>query len=294
MKKKSLLAVITLMLLLGSSCAIIVQDEVGVKRTFGRLSKKTLAPGLRPYNPFTSTIIRVPIRTVNLKIDIGLPSKEGLTVQSEISILYKLKTKEIPEILTNIGLDYQNVLILPVFRSASADVCARFNAKDMHSSKRAVIEKEIRDRMMEVLEDRGFIIEAVLMKSITLPAGLSKAIEMKLQAEQEAQQMEFLKDRETRNAERLVIEAEGKKKVAKIIAEGEKQAKIIDAEGDKTAIELRAEATAKANELTNKNISPMLLKFLAIEAFKELAASQNAKVIITDGETPFLSLPDIK
>jgi regulator of protease activity HflC (stomatin/prohibitin superfamily) len=294
MKKKTLLILGVVCLLLSSSCAIIIQDEVGVKRTFGKLSKKTLAPGLRTYNPFASTIIRVPIRTVNLKIDIGLPSKEGLTVKSEISILYKLKTKEIPEILTNIGLDYQNVLILPVFRSASADVCARFNAKDMHSSKRAMIEKEIRDRMMEVLEDRGFIIEAVLMKSITLPSGLSRAIEMKLQAEQEAQQMEFLKQREQRDAERLVIEAEGKKKVAKILAEGEKQAKIIAAEGDKTATELRAEGTAKANELTNKNISPLLLKFLSIEAFKELAKSQNAKVIITDGKTPFLSLPDVK
>lgn len=293
MKKQSLLVLAAALVMLVSSCAVIIQDEVGVKRTFGKLSKKTLAPGLRGYNPFSSRIIRVPIRTVNLKINIGLPSKEGLTVKSEISILYKLKVNEIPNILTSVGLDYQNVLILPVFRSASADVCARFNAKDMHSSKRAVIEKEIRTRMMEVLEERGFIIEAVLMKSIILPAGLSKAIEMKLQAEQEAQQMEFLKDRETRDAERLVIEAEGKKKVAKIIAEGEKQAKIIEAEGDKQAIELRAEATAKANELTNKNISPLLLKFLAIEAFKELAASQNAKIIVTDGKTPFLSLPGI-
>eukprot|EP01035_Chromulina_nebulosa_P013018 gene13018-17323_t len=168
-----------------AGCAKIIQDEVGVKRTFGRLNKNTLSPGLRFFNPFASTIIKVPVRTINLQIEAGLPSKEGLTIKSEISILYSVKKEEVPKILETVGLDFQEVLILPVFRSASADVCARFFAKDMHSSERAKIEKEIKEKMMDVLSERGFNIEAVLMKSITLPPSLSKAIEDKLSAEQE-------------------------------------------------------------------------------------------------------------
>jgi regulator of protease activity HflC (stomatin/prohibitin superfamily) len=189
-----------------SSCATIIQDEVAVKRTLGKLNKDIYHAGFRIYNPFISRMIRIPINTINLEINVGLPSKEGLTVQSDISILYKVKTNEVHNILKYTGLNYQSVLILPVFRSASADVCSEFDAKDMHSSKRAAIETKIRERMMEVLDSKGFIIEAVLLKSIVLPQGLSRAIEEKLQSEQEAQRMEFLKDSERKEAERSTDE----------------------------------------------------------------------------------------
>ena len=182
--------------ILFSSCATIIQDEVAVKRTLGKLNKEVYHAGFRVYNPFISRLIYIPISTINLEINVGLPSKEGLTVQSDISILYKIKTNEVQNILKYTGLNYQNILVLPVFRSASADVCSQFDAKDMHSAKRATIETKIREKMMEVLESKGFIIEAVLLKSIVLPQGLSRSIEEKLQSEQEAQRMEFLKDRE--------------------------------------------------------------------------------------------------
>ena len=158
-------------------------------------------------------MIWVPINTINLEINVGLPSKEGLTVQSDISILYKIKTNEVQNIIKYTPLNYQSVLILPVFRSASVDVCSEFDAKDMHSAKRSQIESKIKERMMQVLDSNGFIIEEVLLKSITLLQGLSRAIEEKLQAEQDAQRMEFLKDRERREAERKVLQAEADKKL---------------------------------------------------------------------------------
>ncbi|MGV3596538.1 MAG: prohibitin family protein [Bacteroidota bacterium] len=292
MKVKTLCTLLTLATLLFTSCAKIIQDEVGVKRTFGRISDNTLSPGLRFFNPFASTIIKVPVRTINLEIEAGLPSKEGLTIKSEISILYSVKKEEVPKILETVGLEFQEVLILPVFRSASADVCARFFAKDMHSSERAKIEKEIKEKMMDVLEARGFNIEAVLMKSITLPPSLSKAIEDKLSAEQEALRMEFILDRERREAERRAIEAEGKKKAAVIAAEADKQVVIIAAEGKRQASILEAEGTKEANDLLNKSLGPLTIKYYQIEAFKDLCTSPNAKTIITDGKTPFLTMPD--
>lgn len=181
---------------------------------------------------------------------------------------------------------------MPVFRSASADVCARFYAKDMHSSERARIEKEIKDKMMEVLGERGFNIEAVLMKSITLPPSLSKAIEDKLSAEQEALRMEFVLDREKREAERKSIEAEGKKKADIIAAEADKQIIIINAEGNKLASILEAEGIQQANDYLNKSLTPLVIKYYQVEAFKNLCVSPNAKTIITDGKTPFLTLPE--
>lgn len=273
-----------------TSCRIIVQDEVGVKRTMGKISPKILEPGPRGFNPFTSIIISVPIRTVNLEMNLGLPSKEGLTVNSEISILYKIKVNEVPNILQNTGLEFEDVLIKPVFRSAAADICSKFDAKDMHSAKRSLIENEIRERMTEVLDKRGFIIENVLLKSISLPPGLSKSIEEKLQAEQDVQRMEFIKDKEKREAERKIIHAEGDKQSRILAAQGTSRTIEIEAEGKATAIRLEAEAQAKANEMMNKSLTPMILKSRQIEAFQNLSKSTNAKVIITDGKTPIIGL----
>ncbi len=236
-------------------------------------------------------MIRVPINTINLEINAGLPSKEGLTVQSDISILYKIKTSEVHNILRYTGLDYQSVLILPVFRSASADVCSQFDAKDMHSAKRATIETRIREKMMEVLESKGFIIEAVLLKSIVLPQGLSRSIEEKLQSEQEAQRMEFLKDRERKEAERKVLQAEGDKNSKIIAAEGVKQILELEAQGRANAIKIEADANAKANDMLDKSLTPTILKFKQIDAFKSLSTSPNTKTIITDGKTPLIGLP---
>ena len=279
-------------MLLFSSCARIIQGEVGVKRRFGKVGKKVIPPGLVVFNPFFTRVIKVPIRTVNLEISTGLPSKEGLTIKSEISILYRIKSKDAIDVLENIGLDFEEVIILPVFRSASADVCARFMAKDMHSAERSKIEREIRDQMTTTLEARGFIIEAVLMKNITLPAGLSKAIEDKLQAEQDALRMEFILQRESKDAERRVIEAEGQKQISIIQAEAQKQSQTIMAEGEKAARITEAQGIKEANELMNASLTPTVLKYKSIEAYRELIGSNNAKVIISDGKTPIIGLPD--
>ena len=88
------------------------------------------------------------------------------------------------KVYQDVGLNYEQTIILPIFRSAASDVSAQFFAKDMHSGERASIERRIQTLMTERLEGRGIIIESVLMKSIKLPDGLSRAIEDKLEAEQ--------------------------------------------------------------------------------------------------------------
>lgn len=238
-----------------SSCTVIYPGEVGIKRKLGVLSNKVYKPGPVGFNPFVSTVLRMPTRTVNLEVQIDLPSKEGLTISSSISILYHIKPDMAKEVLETVGMNYESTMVLSTFRSAAADVSSRFYAKDLHSGERAKIEKEIQMAMSKIIEPRGFIVESVLMKSIKLPSGLAKAIEDKLEAEQQAQRMEFTLLQEKKEAERKKIEAEGVRDAQKIIAEG---------------------------------LTPEILKLNAIEAFKTLSNSNNSKVIISNGNNPLL------
>ncbi|MBN8682249.1 MAG: prohibitin family protein [Chitinophagales bacterium] len=277
-------------LLLLSSCATIMPDEVGVKRRFGRVQDNVRTPGLVGFNPFSTRVVKVPVRTMNLAITENLPSKEGLTIRSESSILYRVKSSAVPKILRETGLEYEDMLILPVFRSAASDICSRYDAKDMHSARRAEIESEIQKRLIEVCEPKGFIIEAVLLKSISLPQGLTKSIEAKLEAEQDALRMQFVLDRQRQEAQRQIIDAEGIKEIARIQAEGKRNAALIDADARAKSNEIEAEGIKKANDLINASLSPNVLRFKQIEAFMKLSTSNNTKTIITDGKTPMVNL----
>ncbi|AGC76257.1 regulator of protease activity HflC (stomatin/prohibitin superfamily) [Nonlabens dokdonensis] len=237
-----------------TSCAVIRPGEAGVKQRLGKLDNEVVTQGTIVFNPFTTKVIKESIQTNNLKLALRIPSKEGLSVDSEISILYRLEVEKLPTVLENIGPNYKDVMAA-VFRSASSDVCAQFYAKDMHSGKRADIEKAIKEKMETTLTPQGIIIEAVLMKSIQLPPGLSLSIEQKLQAEQDAMRMEFILQSERLEADRKIIEATGSRDAQKILAQG---------------------------------LTPEILKLRSIEAFIQLSKSANSKVIITDGKTPFL------
>jgi len=278
------------MICLMSSCATVMPDQVGVKRTFGRIQNNVRTPGMVGFNPFSTKIVRVPIRTMNLAIVENLPSREGLTIRSESSILYRIKPSAVPQILKETGMEFEEMLILPVFRSAASDVCSKYYAKDMHSAKRAEIEDAIKKRLIEVCEPKGFIIESVLLKSITLPAGLSKSIEAKLEAEQDALRMQFVLDRQKQEAQRQIIDAEGAKEIARIQAEGKKNATIIDSEARAKGNEIEAEGIKRANDLISLSLTPNVLKFKQIEAFQKLSASPNTKTIITDGKTPMVNM----
>ncbi|MFT5846672.1 prohibitin family protein [Psychroserpens sp.] len=245
-----------LILFLCSSCAVIRPGEAGVKQTLGKFSDEISTQGVIYYNPLVSKVIKESTQTNNIKLVLSLPTKEGLSVNSEISILYRLELKKIPTILENLGQNYESI-ITSVFRSASSDVCAQFFAKDMHSGMRATIEEEIKSKMLGNLEKQADGVEliAVLMKSIQLPNGLASSIEQKLQAEQDAMRMKFIIQQATLEAERKIIEATGERDAQKILAQG----------------------------LTNE-----IIKLRSIEAFVKLAQSNNSKVIITDGKTPLL------
>lgn len=251
----SVLAVLALSL---AQCRVVKEGDVGVKRTLGKIKDKPIEAGPRLFNPFVTRIIMVPVRTVNIEINLELPSKEGLNVEADISILYRVNSPQATDVIAQIGRNYESEIILPVFRAAAADVSAKYMAKDMHTGNRSEIEEEILLRMMNYLSDRGFIIEAVLLKSIKLPERLYAAIQEKLEAEQQAQRMEFVIQQERQEAERRKIEAEG---------------------------------IRDANQIISSGLTPEIIRYKTIEAYLELAKSPNAKVIIGNGSNDMIIEP---
>lgn len=237
-----------------SSCAIIKPGEIGVKQRLGKLDNNIHDQGIVWFNPFFTKVIRTNVQLNDIELSLSLPSKEGLSVTAQISILYKIDESSVPKVIKNLGLGYEPI-ISNVFRSASADVCSKYFAKDMHSGMRSEIEQAIQIKMSETLDEQGIRVNAVLMKSIQLPAGLASSIEQKLQAEQDAMRMEFILRQESLEAERKIIEATGTRDAQKIVAEG---------------------------------LTDNIIKIRSIEAFLELSKSPNSKVIITDGKTPLL------
>ena len=238
-----------------TSCVTIREGEVGVKRKLGKFSDKSYTNGVKIFNPFITRVIKISTQTENIEVGLNIPSKEGLNILSDVSILYHIEARKAPDILRNIGKDYEANVIMPVFRSAVADVSANYYAKDMHTGERSNIEQSIKERMMQYLEDKGIIIESVLLKSIQLPRSLSMAIEEKLEAEQQAQRMQFVLQQAEREAEKKRIDAEGIRDAQLIIAEG---------------------------------LNEKILQFKSIEAFEKLSNSPNSKIIVSDGDLPVI------
>lgn len=291
-KKQTMTKILFLIVLAAgvASCTVVKPNQVAVKSQLGKINSKVRVPGPVVFNPFITKVIKINVRTMNLSIKENLPSKEGLTILSESSILYHIKGEDAAKIIKETGLNYEENLILPVFRSAASDVCSRYYAKDMHSAKRLEIEQEIRKRLAEVCDEKGFVIEAVLLKAITLPQGLTRSIEAKLEAEQDALRMEFVLDRQKKEMDRQLIEAEGAKKNAIFQAEARAESVKIEAEGRAKGIEIEAKANKSANDMLNSSITPNILKMNQIQAFVKLSTSPNTKTIITDGKSGMINM----
>ncbi len=245
-----------------NSCAIVRPGEVGIKQKLGRIKSGILPSGVYGINIFTTRMLKIPTRTINLPVKLEkLPSKEGLSIDCELAVLFHIKPENAIQIIETVGLNFGEGIILSVLRSAAADVTSHFFAKDLHTSERTKIEQEISKKMTEILGSRGFIVEAVLLKSIQLPENLSRAIEEKLQAEQQSQTMKFILDKQRQESERQKIEAEGIRDAQKIISEG---------------------------------LNDMIIKYKSLIVFEKLSNSPNTKIIITDGKAPLLINQDVK
>jgi len=209
---------VALFFIIFSFIRIVPAGTVGIVDLFGKVASAERKSGLNLVNPFARLVI-FNIKTEEVKEVMVVPSKEGLTVKLDVSILYRLDPNQSGNIYMTVGKDYRNIVIIPQFRAAARGVTVNYEAKALYTSSRDEIAAGLAEDLRSMLAERGIILEKVLLRAIQLPQTVSKAIEMKLKAEQESEQMKFVLQKERQEAERRVIEAEGIAKAQKIINE---------------------------------------------------------------------------
>jgi prohibitin 1 len=225
---------------------IIPAGHVGVVDFFGNVSDQTLYPGVNLVNPMAN-VVKFDARTQEIKETMQVPSREGLSVELEISLLFSLSFENANKIYKSVGENYVDKILLPQFRSVVRGVTAQYEARALYTAQREELTKKIESELSRLVKQRGITLESAPLRQIKLPAGLTASIEEKLKAEQESQRMQFILERETQEAERKRIEAKG---------------------------------IADFQDIVSKGISDQLLKWKGIEATEKLSSSPNSKIVV--------------
>lgn len=190
------------------------------------------------------------VRKQELTETMDVLANNGLNIRIDLTLRYKPIENKVGYLHNEIGQSYVNTIIIPEIRSSTREVMGNFAPEELYSKKREEVQSQILSRTKEVLIKNFIELDAVLIREIILPEKIKVAIERKLEQEQQSQEYEFRIVKETKEAERKRIEAEGIKQYQNIVSQ---------------------------------SLSDRLLKWQGIEATKELANSQNTKVIVVGG-----------
>ena len=181
---------------------------------------------------------------------------DGLEVTIDLTVLFRVNISEAPKLIKEIGVDYQDKIVRPIARTRIRDNAVYYDAVALYSTKRDEFQNRIFKGIEDEFKKRGLFLENLLVRNITLPASVKAVIEQKINAEQDAQKMQFVLQKERLEADRKRVEAQGIADYQKIISES----------------------------LTDKQ-----LQYEQIKAYKELAASPNTKIVVMGkGSAPIL------
>jgi regulator of protease activity HflC (stomatin/prohibitin superfamily) len=248
--------------LLLSTVKIIEPGKVGVQVLFGKVQDQILESGLHVINPLVE-ITTFDTRTQNYTMSavgnegakegddaIRVLSSDGLEVTIDLSVLYKVDPSKAPYILQNIGEEFVDKIVRPVTRTAIRDNAVNYQAVDLYSVKRQEFQAKINQTITLNFAKNGLEVQQILVRNISLPTSVKASIESKINAEQDAQKMQFVLQKERQEADRKRVEAQGIADYQKILSTG---------------------------------LSDKQLIYESIKAQKEIALSPNAKVIIIGG-----------
>jgi prohibitin 1 len=191
-----------------SMVRVVPAGYVGIVDFFGNVSPKHLNSGINLVNPL-ARVYNMSVRTQEDMEIMNVPSKEGLNVALDVSMLYRLDPSKAVEVYKTVGPNYKAIILTPQYRAAARGVTVAHEAKALYTSEREMLAQAIHDSLNNLVANRGVIVERILLRAINLPPTVSGAIEQKLKAEQEAERMKFILQRETQEAERKRIEAAG-------------------------------------------------------------------------------------
>ncbi|MEM1044066.1 MAG: SPFH domain-containing protein [Bacteroidota bacterium] len=255
------LAGVLLLMLIAAGCMTksIGAGEQGVKFSYfsGTNMDRSYDEGFHVFLPW-ETIIDYDVRNKNQDEEIEVLSSNGLTIRMDLSVRYRPDAEVLPELHTTYGQEYYERLIRPELRSVAREVVGQFTPEELYSTRRAELQEQIEQNLGAAVE-RGFVeLDAVLIRDIELPEQIRRAIENKLEEEQRVEQARLSIARAEQEAERKRVEASGDADRARIIAE---------------------------------SLSPSFLQFQGIQATRELAQSNNSKVVVIgagDGGLPVI------
>ncbi|PCJ25049.1 MAG: peptidase [Flavobacteriales bacterium] len=177
-------------------------------------------------------------------------SSNGLKIIVEVSAWYQPEAINLPKLHQEKGIDYLHSIVIPSIRSATRSVIGRYTPEEIYSTKRDAIQSEIYEETKKILDKQYIQLNEILVRDITLPMKIQNAIESKLEEEQQAKQYEFKLQKASKEAQKVIIEAQGK---------------------------------ADANRILNASLTPNILREKGIEATLKLAQSPNAKTVIIGG-----------
>jgi regulator of protease activity HflC (stomatin/prohibitin superfamily) len=266
-KFSNLFKIIGILLIVGgiftSAFKQINAGTVGVTSLYGSVQPGILTSGLNVINPLLD-VTDFDIRTQNYTMSsapsegdqqgddaIRVLSNDGLEVVIDLTVLYRVSGIDAPKIFKEIGVSYKDKIVRPVTSTRIRDNAVYYDAVALYSTKRVEFQDRIFKTIQEDFKSRGLILEQLLIRNINLPASVKASIESKINAEQDAQKMTFVLQKEKQEAERKRVEAQGIADYQRIISIG----------------------------LTQKQ-----LQYESIKAQKELAASANTKIIFMDGK----------
>jgi prohibitin 1 len=227
-------------------------------KKFGEgLDKETIYPqGFHVVAPWNTMYI-YNVRTAEAFEEMEVLSKNGLSIKVELSYRYYPDPGKIGYLHDQIGKDYDITIIKPEIRSATREVIGQYFPEELYSTKREAIQQEIFEKTSVSIGEKNILLDAVLIRSVTLPENLRNAIEKKLEEEQLSLQYKYKLDRERQEGERRVIEAQAK---------------------------------ADANRILNASLTDKILRDKGIEATLMLAQSPNSKVVVVGGSGDGLPL----
>ncbi len=255
-----LIAVVGTLYSISKALIVIPTGNIGVVDSFGKVAQNSLAPGVHLVNPFAK-VIQFSTRLKDVKENVDTTSQEGLTLNLDVSLQYKLDPQKAVELYQKIGTSETDILSSR-FRSTIRKITATYPANAIYSSKRQEVAKQLNQQLTQQLKSLGFIVEETLLRNVVLPETVQAAIQQKLKAEQESQQMAFVLQKERQEAERKRIEAKGLSDYQKIISQG---------------------------------LNAQILRLKMIEANEKLAQSPNSKIVILGGGEqglPMILQPD--
>lgn len=235
-----------LLVIVAKAVVVIPAGHVGVLELFGNVYDTSLDAGIHLINPLLK-VHKMSIRTSQVTEEANVPSKEGLVINLDLSVLIGLDARKAPEVYKTIGENYISVIVVPQLRSVVRGVTAGYEAKALYTAEREALATQMFEQLKPMIENRGVKLERVLLRAVKLPEILSIAIEKKLEAEQQQEQMKFVLGKETQEAERKRIEAKG---------------------------------ISDYNLEVSRGLTDNILKLRGIEATRELAKSENAKVVV--------------